>query len=168
MPHDDPGGHRGAWECDTMGLQRWRCAKGHLCRWRSSLPDAGILTVTSLTGAPQPQSAGVRSLPDFQPWWALHCQLDVLSFVHVTPRSPCQAPRSAVVSWQESLKETLEGLEEFNFSSDVGHLLPRYPVDGTELECLLLSHPCPQWSSSSEHRTLCWSHGLGIQTKLFT
>lgn len=77
-----------------MGLQRWRCAKGHLCRWRSSLPDAGILTVRSLTGARQPQSAEVRALPDFQPWLALHCQLDVLSFIHVTPRSPCQAPRS--------------------------------------------------------------------------
>lgn len=112
--------------------------------WPSSLPDAGILPLRSPTGARQPQSAEVRALPDSQPWLALHCQLDALSFIPVTPRSPCQAPRSAVVSWQESLKETLEGLEEFNFSSDLGHLLPRYPVAGTELECLLLSHPCPQ------------------------
>lgn len=59
------------------------------------------------------------------------------------PLAPhARLPGPAVV--QESLKETLEGLEEFNFSSALGHLLPRYPVAGMELECLLLSHPCPQ------------------------
>lgn len=63
----------------------------------------------SLTGGHQPQSGEVGPLPGSQPWLALLCQLAVLSLIHVTHPSLCQALGSIVVSWQNSLEEILQG-----------------------------------------------------------
>lgn len=67
------------WDCRAEGAQK--------VIWPSSPPDAGILTLMSLTGAHQLQCVEVGALPGLWPWLLLHCQLDVLSVIHVTSPS---------------------------------------------------------------------------------